>query len=99
MHAKPRSALKRLGGAEAMQSTAGEELAQVPYVAATEGFERAPSGRKAPLPPLRHHDQRQQVRIYICIYIYIKLPKRTSHYTNVCVEVHLNIIFDLSVYN
>ena len=41
MHAKLRRALSRLGGADAvvMQNTVGEELAQGPYVAATEGFE------------------------------------------------------------
>jgi len=43
MHAKLRSALTRIGGAGAivMQSIAGEELAQGPYVAAGGGFERA----------------------------------------------------------
>jgi len=43
MHAKLRSALTRLGGADAivMQSTVGKELAQGPYVAARAGFEPA----------------------------------------------------------
>ena len=43
MHAKLRSALSRLGGADAivMQSIVGEELVQGPHVAARAGFEPA----------------------------------------------------------
>jgi len=59
VHAKLRSALSRIGGADAMvlQSIVGEELAQGPYVAAKRYWNLQHSGRKAPNLPLSHHAQ------------------------------------------